>query len=195
LKRCNRSRGFSAKFARYKENCRNYRIFWGLNCKSLGNRLPWWPTPTVGWIPSDSRHGRPRGAGEKKEDDEGIRFYTLLVAEMRRGGRNRWRKERWRFCPASVPDQRCWAGAAYRGEVAAAGGGRGCRGKAAAVGTRAGGGRVEARRGSHMRRGARGGGACGGGAWAQEKPWPEGGVEQVADAGLREQAWAAALAA
>jgi hypothetical protein len=31
LQRCNRSRGFSAKFARHRENCRNYIIFQGLN--------------------------------------------------------------------------------------------------------------------------------------------------------------------
>jgi hypothetical protein len=40
LKRCNRSRGFSAKFARHMKNYRNYKIFRGLNCKNLGNRLP-----------------------------------------------------------------------------------------------------------------------------------------------------------
>jgi hypothetical protein len=36
LKRCNRSRGFSAKFAKHTKNFTNYRIFRGLNCKSSG---------------------------------------------------------------------------------------------------------------------------------------------------------------
>jgi hypothetical protein len=32
-------------------------------------------------------HGRSRGAGQKKEDDERIRFHTLLTTGMHRGGR------------------------------------------------------------------------------------------------------------
>jgi hypothetical protein len=61
---------------------------------------------TVCRIPGDSGHGRARGAGQKKENDEGIRFYTLLVAETRRGGRispeKMWRlRERVRGRPMS----------------------------------------------------------------------------------------------
>jgi hypothetical protein len=36
LRRCNRSRGFSAKFARHRNLHVNYRIFQGLICKKLG---------------------------------------------------------------------------------------------------------------------------------------------------------------
>jgi hypothetical protein len=43
---------------------------------------------TVGRVPGDSGHGRVRGVGQEKEDKEGIRFYTLLVAQMRHGGCN-----------------------------------------------------------------------------------------------------------
>jgi hypothetical protein len=60
LKKSNGSSGFSTKFARHTKNCRNYKIVRGLNCKGLGNRLPWCLAPTVGRIPGDSGHGRPR---------------------------------------------------------------------------------------------------------------------------------------
>jgi hypothetical protein len=40
---------------------------------------------TVGRIPVDSRHGRARGAGEKKEDNEGIQFHLLPMAERHCG--------------------------------------------------------------------------------------------------------------
>jgi hypothetical protein len=88
LKRCNRSRGFSAKFARHTKNS--------------GNRFPWWLAPTVGRIPSDSGHGRARRAGQKKEDDEGIRFWGLPAARTHRGSRNLAGKG-WR---RSVPRRR-----------------------------------------------------------------------------------------
>jgi hypothetical protein len=66
---------------------------------------------TVGRIPGDSGHGRAWGAGEKKEDDEGIRFYTLLVVEMRRGGRISPKKRAATHCSeqASSPRRQCWA--------------------------------------------------------------------------------------
>jgi hypothetical protein len=57
---------------------------------------------TVGWIPDDSRHGRAWGVGQRKEDDEGIQFYTLLVAEMHRGG-----GFRRRICGGGQTCRRC----------------------------------------------------------------------------------------
>jgi hypothetical protein len=86
-------------------------------------QLPWWPVPTVGRIPSVLGHGRLRGAGQKKEDDEGIRFHTLLTAGVHLGGRISPEKLRRRFCPAFVPGRRRWV------EVASRGGGHGCRGR------------------------------------------------------------------
>jgi hypothetical protein len=38
-------------------------------------------------IPIVRGHGRSREAGQMKEDDEGIRFHTLLTPGMHRGGR------------------------------------------------------------------------------------------------------------
>jgi hypothetical protein len=70
-------------------------------------QLPLWPAPTVGRIPDVLGHERPRGAGQKKEDNEGIRFHTLLTAKMHCGGRILPEKLRQRFCPASVPGRRC----------------------------------------------------------------------------------------
>jgi hypothetical protein len=41
LRRCNRSRGFSANFARHRNLRDNYRIFQGLNREKLGTAQPW----------------------------------------------------------------------------------------------------------------------------------------------------------
>jgi hypothetical protein len=59
---------------------------------------PWWPAATVGRISGDSGHGRARGAGEMKEEREGVPFYILPAAGMHRGGRNLTGKWRPRFC-------------------------------------------------------------------------------------------------
>jgi hypothetical protein len=74
---------------------------------------------TVGRIPGDSGHKRAWGAGEKKEDVEGIRFYTLHVVEMRRGGRILPEKRAAAHCSeqASSPGWRRWAGASGGGSL------------------------------------------------------------------------------
>jgi hypothetical protein len=56
--------------------------------QKLGKFLDMAAAGTAGRIPGNSGQGRVQGAGQKREDDEGIQFYTLLVAEMCRGGRN-----------------------------------------------------------------------------------------------------------
>jgi hypothetical protein len=61
-------------------------------------QLPWWPAPTVGRIPGDFGHERAWDLGEKKEYNEGIRFYRSPMAEMHHGGRNRIGKEAAVFC-------------------------------------------------------------------------------------------------
>jgi hypothetical protein len=68
LKRWKRFRGFSTIFARYRNFHGNYRIFQGPICKKLAG--------TVAQIAGDLGHERSREVGEKKEDDEGIRFHT-----------------------------------------------------------------------------------------------------------------------
>jgi hypothetical protein len=97
LKRCNRSRGFSANFTRHRKIHDNYRFLWGLICKS-STAQPWWPVPAVFQIPVVLGHGRSRGAGQKKEDVEGIRFHTLLTAGMHRGARISPEKLQRRLC-------------------------------------------------------------------------------------------------
>jgi hypothetical protein len=47
---------------------------------------------TVLQIPVILGHERSQGAGQMKEDDEGIPFHTLLTAEMHRGDRISQRK-------------------------------------------------------------------------------------------------------
>jgi hypothetical protein len=66
-------------------------------------QLPWWPAPTVGRIPGDSEHGRAQGLGQKKEDDEGIRFHSLPMVERHRGGGNLARKKVVAHCSSSLP--------------------------------------------------------------------------------------------
>jgi hypothetical protein len=60
---------------------------------------------TVPLIAGVLGHERSQGAGQMKEDDEGIPFHTLLTAGMHRGDRISWRKSRRRVCsvPALVP--------------------------------------------------------------------------------------------
>jgi hypothetical protein len=82
LRRCNRSRGFSANFTRHKNLCDNYVIFQGLICNSF----------TGGGYCSSNEHGRSRDAGQMKEDDEGIPFHTLLTVGTHRGDRILQRK-------------------------------------------------------------------------------------------------------
>jgi hypothetical protein len=96
-------------------------------------QLPWWPTALTGRIPSDAGHGRARGVGQKKEDDEGIRFHTLLTAGMHRGGRILPKKRVAAVLFVAVPGRRhfCfwrqhWASRAVQEEAA--------RGKGAAQG-------------------------------------------------------------
>jgi hypothetical protein len=92
--------------------------------------------PTVGWIPGDSRHGRPWGAGEKKEDDEGIRFHLLPMVERHRGGGNLTGKKVTVHCSSSVPGGGAGHQGTHRAVQEEAGRERGhdCRGKGAAVG-------------------------------------------------------------
>jgi hypothetical protein len=73
------------KFSRHKRIHDNYRFLQGRICKSFTTQ-PWWPTATVLQIPDVLGDGRSRGAGQNKEDDEGIRFYLLPVAERHRIG-------------------------------------------------------------------------------------------------------------
>jgi hypothetical protein len=56
---------------------------------------------TVLQIPVVLGHERSQGAGQMKEDDEGIPFHTLLTAEMHRGDRISRRKSQRRV--RSVP--------------------------------------------------------------------------------------------
>jgi hypothetical protein len=58
----------------------------------------------VGRIPGDSGHGRARGAGQKKEEMEGVPFYRLPMAGRHRGGGNLAGKRR----RCTAPWQRCW---------------------------------------------------------------------------------------
>jgi hypothetical protein len=127
LKRCNRSRGFSAKFARHIKVHDNYRIFQGLNCKRF-TAQPWWPAATVLQIPIILGHGRSRGAGQKKEDDEEIRFHTLLTVRMHRGGRILSEKRVAAVCFVET-DVQSWIAALAPGDAqgGARGGGQGAR--------------------------------------------------------------------
>jgi hypothetical protein len=59
---------------------------------------PWWPAGTILQIPGDSWHERSQGAWQMKEDDEGIRFHTLLTARIHRGGQIGPEKRRRRVC-------------------------------------------------------------------------------------------------
>jgi hypothetical protein len=74
-------------------------------------QLPWWSVPTVDWIPGDSGHGRAWGAGQKKEDDEGIQFHLLPMVERHRGGGNLAGKKAAAHCSSCVPS----GGAAHQG--------------------------------------------------------------------------------
>jgi hypothetical protein len=83
-------------------------------------------------IPDVLGHGRSRGAGQKKEDDEGIRFHTLLTAGMHRGGQISPEKR-----VAAVCSSFSWAAALVERRLA--GGGRQGARRGAAAGARAGG--------------------------------------------------------
>jgi hypothetical protein len=74
LRRHNRSRGFSANFARHRNLRDNYRILQGLNCKKLksGSKT----AGTVLQIAIVLGYERLQRAGQMKEDDEGIPLHT-----------------------------------------------------------------------------------------------------------------------
>jgi hypothetical protein len=95
-----------------------------------------------------------------KEDDEGIRFHSLLTAGMHRGGRILPEKRRRRVCSSCSGRQRFFL---WRGNLGDAGGGKQGRGKA----RRREKGRAKARRGGDSvlvaRKGSQTDGAPGGG--------------------------------
>jgi hypothetical protein len=65
---------------------------------------------TVGRIPSDSGPRRARGAGQKKEEMEGVPFYRLPMAGRHYGGGNLVGKRRRRFCLWRTDRRRSWQG-------------------------------------------------------------------------------------
>jgi hypothetical protein len=65
----------------------------GANLQKAHNRPHGGPAGTICRIPGDLGHDRIWEAGEKKEDDEAIRFYRLPMVEMHCGGRNLIAKE------------------------------------------------------------------------------------------------------
>jgi hypothetical protein len=80
--------------------------------QNVWEQVPWWPAALTGRIPGDSRHGIARGVGQKKEDDEGIRFHTLLIAGMHHGGRIFPEKRAAAVLFVAVPRRRRWASGA-----------------------------------------------------------------------------------
>jgi hypothetical protein len=60
LKRCNRSRGFSANFTRLKKEQENYIFLQGLDCKTLSSSMAVVRELAAGQNCSDLDHGRAR---------------------------------------------------------------------------------------------------------------------------------------
>jgi hypothetical protein len=104
VKRSNR--GFSPEIARDKKNSRITLFFLGY-IQKLGLLLGWRQELAVGQNSRDLGHGRARKVGEKREEVEGVPFYTLLAAEMHRGGRSLDVKEAVVVC-SSQRDNGWW---------------------------------------------------------------------------------------
>jgi hypothetical protein len=72
LRRCNRSREFSANFTRHKKEQENYIFLQGLDCKISSSSMADARELAAGQNWSDLDHGRAREVGEKKEEREGV---------------------------------------------------------------------------------------------------------------------------
>jgi hypothetical protein len=81
LKRYNRSRGFSAKFARYRKVHDNYRIFQGLNCKKLHNTA----MVVGGYCFGNSRQSRAREIARSRANERGRRVDSIPYLTYRGG--------------------------------------------------------------------------------------------------------------
>jgi hypothetical protein len=82
LKRCNRSKGFSAKSARHTKEQENYIFLQGLDCKILSSSIAAAWELVAGQNCSDLDLGRAQEVGEMKEEREGVRFHALPAAEI-----------------------------------------------------------------------------------------------------------------
>jgi hypothetical protein len=129
LKRCNRSRRFSAKFARHTKNCRNYKISKGLNCKSLGTA----PMVAGGYCFANSHHSRAWEIATIEAKERGRRGDSIPYLTYR-GGASWWPDFAGEVAAVVLPGLCSWAVALGRGGQQ--GGGRGCRGDGMAAGGR-----------------------------------------------------------
>jgi hypothetical protein len=120
LKRCNRSRGFSTKFARHKKEQKNYSFPKGLICKKLCSTSM--VAGSSRWSKSiDFRHGRPRKLGERKRRGRGSDLMPYPQQRSSEATGFRSRKGRRRSAHLLF-----LGGGARQGRLA--GGGYGCKG-------------------------------------------------------------------